>query len=161
MGSSSLNAEVNALERLQIVRGLTSSYLGSKIQVMHGPGKVFWSFQLALHKRLVDDHLGGDVRQLTPLPGLHLLSHRLEVSLHPVNPDRGAVDERERLRMFREHGSERSRDNVSEPLMFQRSSIVTCTQKGSCEATVAQVLRPAVPQLSTHTPGPFLSTVLI
>jgi len=88
-----LNAEVNALERLQIVRGLNSSYFGSKIQVMHGPGKVFWSFQLALHKRLVDDHLGGDVRQLTPLPGLHLLSHRLEVSLHPVNPDRDAVDE--------------------------------------------------------------------
>ena len=30
MGSSSLNAEVNALERLQIVRGRKSSYCGSK-----------------------------------------------------------------------------------------------------------------------------------
>jgi hypothetical protein len=29
-GSSSLNADVNALERLQIVRGRKSSYLGSK-----------------------------------------------------------------------------------------------------------------------------------
>jgi len=30
MGSSSLNAEVNALERLQIVRGWNSSHFGSK-----------------------------------------------------------------------------------------------------------------------------------
>jgi hypothetical protein len=30
MGSSSLNADVNALERLQIVRGRNSSYLGPK-----------------------------------------------------------------------------------------------------------------------------------
>jgi hypothetical protein len=30
MGSSSLNAEVNAFDRLQIVRGLNSSYRGSK-----------------------------------------------------------------------------------------------------------------------------------
>src|SRR5258708_7759394 len=30
MGSSSLNAEVNAFERLQIVRGRNSSYFGSK-----------------------------------------------------------------------------------------------------------------------------------
>ena len=30
MGSSSLNAEVNAFERLQIVRGWNSSYFGSK-----------------------------------------------------------------------------------------------------------------------------------
>jgi hypothetical protein len=29
-GSSSLNAEVNALERLQMVRGRNSSYFGSK-----------------------------------------------------------------------------------------------------------------------------------
>src|SRR5258708_18167408 len=102
MGSSSLNAEVNALERLQIVRGLNSSCFGSKIQVMHGPGKVFRSFKLALHKRLVDDHLGGDIRQFTSLPKLHLLSHRLKVALHSVNTNRDAVDEREQLRMFRE-----------------------------------------------------------
>ena len=101
------------------------------------------------------------IRQLTSLPRFNLFSHGLEVAPHSVHADRDAVDERERLRVFREYWGEHAWDNVSEPLMFQRSSIVTCTQKGSCEATVAQVLRPAVPQLSTHTPGPFLSTALI
>jgi len=64
---------------------------------MHGAGEVFWSFKLAFHKRLVDDHLGRDVREFTPLSRLHLLSHRLEVALHPVNPNRDAVDQRERF----------------------------------------------------------------
>lgn len=32
MGSSSLNADVNALERLQIVRGRNSSYFGSNAE---------------------------------------------------------------------------------------------------------------------------------
>jgi hypothetical protein len=56
-----------------------------EIQVMHGAGKVFRGFQFALDECLVDGHLGGDVRQFAPLPVLHLLSHRLEVSLHAVN----------------------------------------------------------------------------
>jgi len=41
----------------------------------------------------------------------------LEVALHSVNTDRDAVDERERLRVFCEHGSEDACDNVSEPKM--------------------------------------------
>src|SRR5713101_8248775 len=60
MGSSSLNAEVNAFERLQIVRGRKSSYFGSKYRSCTVRRKVFWSFQLALHKRLVDDDLRSD-----------------------------------------------------------------------------------------------------
>ena len=52
---------------------------------MHGASEVFGSLQSALDECLVDDHLGGDVRQFTSLPGFHLLSHRLKVSLHPVN----------------------------------------------------------------------------
>ena len=36
--------------------------------------------------------LCGHVRQFASLPGFHLLSHGLEVSLHSVNPDRDAVD---------------------------------------------------------------------
>jgi len=52
-----------------------------------GAGKMSRSFQLALDESLVDDHLGRDVRQFTSLPGFHLLSHRLEVPLHAVNPD--------------------------------------------------------------------------
>ena len=39
---------------------------------MHGAGKVFWGFELALDKRLIDDHLGGNVSQLTSLSHLHL-----------------------------------------------------------------------------------------
>ena len=73
---------------------------------MHGPSEVLECFESALDERLVDDHLRSDVRQFAPLPGLHLLSHRLEVSLHSIDPDRDAVDERERLRVFCEHRSE-------------------------------------------------------
>jgi hypothetical protein len=57
MGSSSLNAEVNA-------------------------GKMLWSFQSALYESFVDDHLRGDIRQFASLPRFYLLSHRLEVPLH-------------------------------------------------------------------------------
>ncbi len=41
---------------------------------MHAAGEVLWSFESALDKRLVDDHLGGDVRWqgLTSLRSAHL-----------------------------------------------------------------------------------------
>src|SRR5713226_6514786 len=81
---------------------------------MHAAGEVLGSFEFTLHECLVDDHLGGDVRQFTSLPRFHLLSHRLKVSLHSVNTNRKGVDERERLRVFREHRSEHTRDNVTE-----------------------------------------------
>jgi hypothetical protein len=42
-------------------------------------------FQSALDERLVDDHLGSDVRQFTSLPSFHLFPHRLEVPLHPID----------------------------------------------------------------------------
>jgi hypothetical protein len=71
-----------------------------EVQVMHAAGEVLWSFQSALDESLVDDYLGGDVRQLTSLPGLHLLSHGLEVPLHSINANRDAVDERERFRVY-------------------------------------------------------------
>src|SRR5712692_2627493 len=85
-----------------------------EVEVMYAAGKVLWSLQSALDKCLVDDHLGGDVRQFTSLPGFHLLSHRLKVSLHSININRNAVDERERLRVFREHRREHAWDNASE-----------------------------------------------
>jgi hypothetical protein len=50
--------------------------------------------------------LGCYVRQLTSLPGFHLLSHRLEVSLHSVHANPDAVDERKRLLVLRQGGSE-------------------------------------------------------
>src|ERR1700731_396398 len=83
MGSSSLNAEVNALESLQMVRGRNSSYF--EIQIMHRTGKMFRGFQFALDKRLVDDHLGSDVCQFTSLLCFDLLSHRLKIPLHSIH----------------------------------------------------------------------------
>jgi hypothetical protein len=80
---------------------------------VHGAGEVLGSFEFSLHKGLVDDHLGGDVGQFTSLPGFHLLSHRLKASLHSVDTNRNAVDERDRLRVFREHRGKHSWDNVS------------------------------------------------
>src|SRR5437879_4663085 len=74
--------------------------LGLEVEVMHAPGKMFGSFKFALDKRLVDDHLGGDIRKFTSLPVFHLLSHGLEIPLHSVNTEGDAVDERERLRVF-------------------------------------------------------------
>ena len=73
---------------------------------MHAAGEVFGSFESSLDKRLVDDHFRGDVGQFAPLPGFHLFPHRLKVSLHSININRNAVDERERLRVFREHRRE-------------------------------------------------------
>jgi len=65
-----------------------------------------WPGEPVNRKRFIDDHLGRHVRQFTPLPSFHLFSPRLEVSLHSIDANRNAVDERERLRMFCEHGSE-------------------------------------------------------
>ena len=53
------------------------------------------------------------VSQFTPLPCFDLLSHGFEVPLHSINANRNAVDERERLRVFCEHGSKRTWDNVT------------------------------------------------
>ena len=80
---------------------------------MHAASEVFGSFEFALDKRLVDDHLRGNVGEFTSLPGFHLLSHWLKASLHSVDPNRNAVNERERLRVFREHRGKHAEDNVS------------------------------------------------
>src|SRR5258708_15942435 len=84
-----------------------------EVQVVHGAGEVLGSFEFTLHKRLVDDHLGGDVGEFAPLPCLHLLSHGLKASLHSVDTNRNAVNERERLRVFREHRGKHAGDNVT------------------------------------------------
>jgi len=62
---------------------------------MHRPGQMFGSFQLALDKRLVDDYLGGDVRQFTFLPCFYLLARGVKVALHSIHTDRDTVDKRE------------------------------------------------------------------
>ena len=71
---------------------------------MHAASQVFWSFQSALNKSLVDDNLRGDIGQLAFLPGFHLLSHWLKASLHAVDTNRDAVDEGERLGVFSKDG---------------------------------------------------------
>src|ERR1700733_3190774 len=70
---------------------------------MYGAGEVFRSFESALDECLVNDNLCSHVRQFTFLPRFHLLSHWLKVSLHSIDPDGDAVDERERLRVFRQY----------------------------------------------------------
>ncbi len=73
---------------------------------MHRASKVFRGFEFALDERLVDHYFRRDIRQFTSLPRFHLSSDGLEVSLHSVHTHRNAVDERERLRVFREHRCE-------------------------------------------------------
>ena len=81
----------------------------------HGQPEVgLSSFQLAFDKSLVDDHLRGNIGQPTSPPGFHLLPHRLEVPLHPINANRDAVDERERLGVLRKHRRNYTCDNVSD-----------------------------------------------
>jgi hypothetical protein len=80
---------------------------------MYRACEVFRSFQLALHERFIDDDFGRHICQFTPLPGFDLLSHRFEIPLHPVHTNRDAVDERERLRVFRQDWREHASDNVS------------------------------------------------
>src|SRR6266852_8336261 len=70
---------------------------------MHGAGEVLGSLEFAFDECLVDEHLGGDVGEFAPLPGFHLLSHRLKAALHAIDANRNAVNERKRLRVFREH----------------------------------------------------------
>ena len=70
-----MNAEVNALERLQIVRRRNSSYF--EVQVMDAAGEMFWSLESALDDSFVDDHLGGGVCQFSFLPGFHSTCFRI------------------------------------------------------------------------------------
>ncbi len=79
---------------------------------------MFRSFELALDKGLTNDDLRGDMRQLTSLLCFNLPSHRLKVSLHSVDAHRNAIDERERLRVFCQHGRKDAWDNASELTWF-------------------------------------------
>jgi len=67
--------------------------LGLEVEVMHGAGKMSWSFQSALHERLVDDHFRRDIGKFAPLPGFDLPAHRLQVPLHPIDTNGNGVDQ--------------------------------------------------------------------
>jgi hypothetical protein len=60
MASSSLNADVKAFERLQIVLGLNSSYFGSKYYVVDNIILLMWRRDLC-GVRLGDVHKHGSI----------------------------------------------------------------------------------------------------
>ena len=72
MGSGSLNTDVNACERLQIVRGLNSSYCGDE-EVVQPARQVLGRLQFALDERFVNHNLGGDIGESAPLPSFYLV----------------------------------------------------------------------------------------
>jgi hypothetical protein len=92
MGSNSLNAEVNAFDRLQSRARPEFLILRLEVQVMHGAGKVLGSFEFAFDECLIDDHLRRDIGEFASLPRFDLLTHGLEVSLHPVDADGNAIN---------------------------------------------------------------------
>jgi hypothetical protein len=80
---------------------------------VHATGLGAWGFRLAFDEGFLDEYLGADIGEFAPLPRLHLFAHGLEVALHSVDPDRNAINQRERLRMLRKHRRKRAEDNVS------------------------------------------------
>jgi hypothetical protein len=108
-----LRDRIQFLERRRERVGETPDRVWSKIlilrfevQVVNRASEVFGSFQFALDERLINNYFRGDIGEFASLPCLDLLSHRLEVALHPINSDRYAIDQRERLRVFGEYRSE-------------------------------------------------------
>lgn len=55
-----------------------------------------------------EESLVGDLRRFTSSHGFHILAHRLEIPLLAIDSHRNAVDQRKRIRVFGEHGSEHS-----------------------------------------------------
>src|SRR5262249_38063848 len=78
--------------------------LRREVQVVHSSRQVPRNLELAFDEGLVDDHLGRDRAQLRLPPRFYLLSHGLEVPLHPVNTDRDGVYKRKALRVFGQDG---------------------------------------------------------
>jgi hypothetical protein len=97
IGSSSLKADVNAFDRLQIVLDRNSSYYGSKYRSWTVRVRCFGASS-AFHEGLIDDHLRGHVRQFAPLPCFRLLAigSKFRCMIHA---DRDAIDQGERFRV--------------------------------------------------------------
>jgi hypothetical protein len=53
----------------------------------------------------------------------HLPLHRFEVALHAINPDRAAINQRERLRVFRQHWRKHTWDDISKIFRLTRSQL--------------------------------------
>ena len=107
VNSETLNALVNALERLHVVLGANSSICGLKYRSWTRR-QVFGDIQLALDKGPVNDQLRGLVRKARCLPRFDLLAHRLEVALPAVRPNREDVHKAKVLCVLGQHGRERA-----------------------------------------------------
>ncbi len=84
--------------------------LGLEVEVMHTVGEVLRSFESALDKRLVDDHLGDNAHQFRSLP--RLTSLRIGPKLRRI---RSTYSRRaEQHRVFCEHRREHAWDNFSD-----------------------------------------------
>jgi len=80
--------------------------LGLEVQPVHFGEKTPGRFQLAVHKRGIEDQLRSFVSDLRLTPLLHLTTHRLEASLNPINAYRERVDQIEALGVLRQDGRE-------------------------------------------------------
>ena len=103
IGSSSLNADVKALDRLHSVRRWNSWCCGLKYRSWTGLRQVLRHLQLGFDERPVDDQLCRDVGELRLPPQFDLLAHAVEIPLHLVHADRQRVLQREVLGVLGEH----------------------------------------------------------
>ena len=107
IGSSLLNALVKAFDRLHIVWPEKSGYSGSKYNRWTIGKQRSGCFQLAVHKRGIQDQLRLVIADLRLPPLFHLTLHRLEVPLNALDTHGERVDEIEALRVLgqdrREH----------------------------------------------------------
>lgn len=85
------------LERLHMVRGWNSSYLGLKQSPWTTPARCRGAARFPLDERPVDDQFGCHRSKLLPAPHLYLSAHRLETPVHPLHTDREAVWQSEAL----------------------------------------------------------------
>jgi hypothetical protein len=63
-----------------------------EVEVMDCARQVLWSLEFPLNECFVDDYLRRDIGEFASLPRFDLLTHGLEVSLHPVDADGNAIN---------------------------------------------------------------------
>ena len=126
-----------------------------EVQIVNPPGQLLRHFESALDERLVDDNFGRDIGEFAPLPRLHLLPHGLKVALHPVDADRNAIDQRERLRVFGEHRCEHACGNVAKvSTALTRDPLIPGPQGCfPCVAPQLQIARPRIARDPCVAPG--------
>src|SRR3954462_9389781 len=77
-----------------------------EVQPVYLGEKAPWCFQLAIHKRRIEDQLCSFISDLCLTPFLHLMTHWLKASLNPIHAYCERVDQVETLGVFRQDGCE-------------------------------------------------------